>query len=252
MKVVIVGGTGLIGTKVRERLEARGHAVVAAAPSTGVDTATGEGLAEAVAGAQVVVDVSNPPNWDAQALIDFFTASTKNQLDAEREAGVGHHIAVSIVGAERAADNFYMAAKLAQEQVIRESEMPTTILKATQFYEFIRTIADTSTTDGQVRVTDATLQPIAADDVADRVVETILTGPAGVVEIAGPHAVALSDLVQTVLDADGDSRTVVPDHSAGYFGTVIEDDSLVPTPGAGAWIADRDLATWLAGPGRKN
>lgn len=251
MKVVIVGGTGLIGTKVRERLETRGHSVVAAAPSTGVDTATGEGLAEALAGADVVVDVTNPPNWDAQALIDFFTTSTNNQLKAELEAGVGHHIAVSIVGAERAADNFYMAAKLAQEAALEDAPVPTTIVKATQFYEFIRTIADTSTNDGQVRVTDATLQPLAADDVADRVVEAVLNGPSGVVEIAGPHAVPLSELVRTVLEADGDSRTVVPDHAAGYFGTVIEDDTLVPTPGSDAWIAKQDLATWLAGPGQK-
>lgn len=246
MKVVIVGGTGLIGTKVRERLEALGHTVLAGSPSTGVNTATGEGLAEALVGADAVVDVTNPPNWDAQALIDFFTTSTANQLKAEVEAGVGHHVAVSIVGAERAPDNFYMAAKIAQEKALEGAPVPTTIVKATQFFEFMRTIADTSTTDGQVRVTDATLQPIAADDVADRVVHAVLNGPAGVVEIAGPEAIPLSELVRRVLEADGDPRAVLPDHSAGYFGTVIEDDTLIPTPGVDAWISKRDFDSWLA------
>ncbi|MBJ8347738.1 SDR family oxidoreductase [Antrihabitans sp. YC2-6] len=246
MKVVIVGGTGLIGTKVRERLEAAGHAVVVATPSTGVNAATGEGLAEAVSGADVVVDVSNAPIWEPQELIDFFATSTGNQLRAEQEAGVAHHIAVSIVGAERAPDNFYMAAKLVQEQLIQDGAVPWTIVKATQFFEFLRGIADQATSDGQVRVTEATLQPIAADDVADRVVEAVIGGPAGVVEIAGPEAVGLADLVRTVLEADGDPRTVVADHAAGYFGSVIEDDTLVPTPGVDAWIAEQNLATWLA------
>lgn len=246
MKVVIVGGTGLIGSAVHERLDALGHEVVVAVPSTGVNTVTGEGLDEAVQGADAIVDVSNSPDWEPQALLDFFRASTTNQLAAAERAGVGHHIIVSIVGAERAPDNFYMAAKLAQEELVAASSVPSTTLKATQFFEFLRGIADGATSDGEVRVTDAALQPLAAADVADQIVQALQDGPSGVREIAGPHARPLADLVREVLAFDGDDRTVVADHAAGYFGTVIEDDTLTATSGAGAWIAETDLATWLA------
>lgn len=246
MKVVVVGGSGQIGSRVCARLTGLGHEAVVAVPSTGINPVTGEGLRAALEGADAVVDVSNAPNWEPQALLDFFTTSTRNQLAAEAEAGVGHHVALSIVGAERAADNFYMAAKVAQEDLINAATVPSTIVKSTQFFEFLRPVADVSTVDGVVRLTDATLQPIAADDVADRVVAAVLAGPSGTVEIAGPDAVPLADLVRTVLDADGDPRRVEADHAAGYYGTVIEDATLVPTPGANVWLATRDLAGWLA------
>jgi len=240
MKIVIIGGTGQIGTKLVERLTAQGHEAVAASPSTGVNTLTGEGLAEAFAGAQVVVDVTNAPSWEDQAVLDFFTTSTRNQLAAEAEAGVKHHVAVSIVGSRKMADAGYMRAKIAQEDLIAGGPIPYTIVHATQFFEFVPWIAQASTgDDGKVRVSPRRFQPIAADDVADYVTGAALGEPQGAVEIAGPDKLGIDEAVRAAVpDAD-----VVSDPAAGYFGADVDDDSLVASEGA--WIGERRFADFV-------
>ncbi|UJW33090.1 SDR family oxidoreductase [Saccharothrix sp. AJ9571] len=229
MRIVVIGGTGLIGGKLVEKLTARGHEAVPAAPSTGVDTLTGEGLAEALKGTRVVVDVSNSPSFEDTAVLEFFTASTRNLLAAEAEAGVGHHVALSVVGAERLPDSGYMRAKVAQEELIKDSGVPYSILRATQFFEFLDGIAATSTDGSAVRLSGALFQPVAAEDVAATLTDVVLADPAnGTVELGGPESRGLADLVREHLGRQGDPREVVADDAAGYFGAVIDDQSLRP------------------------
>ncbi|XVV16413.1 SDR family oxidoreductase [Actinoplanes sp. CA-131856] len=243
MKIVVIGGTGLIGSNVVKRLANQGHEAVAAAPNTGVNTLTGEGLAAALDGAQVVVDVSNSPNFADDAVMSFFKTSTGNVLDAEAAAGVRHHVALSIVGAERLRDSGYMRAKVVQEEMIRDGHTPYTIVKATQFFEFVKAIAETGADGDTVRLTPAKLRPMAADDVAALVAEIALAEPAGLVEVAGPEAIPLDELGRQILKVDGDPRTVVADPDTAYFGAVLDDNSL--TPDAGFRTAPTRFATWL-------
>jgi uncharacterized protein YbjT (DUF2867 family) len=230
MKIVVIGGTGLIGSQVVSILCGAGHDVVAASPSSGVDSTTGRGLAEALDGAQVVVDVTNPPVFTPDGVMSFFTASGRNLAAAERVAGVGHHVALSIVGIDReAAESFYLKAKVAQEKLIQESGVPFTIVRATQFFEFFKGIADAATSGNEVRVTSKTLQPMAAAEVAAYVAEVAAGEPVnGIVEIAGPERIPMADAVRWRLAALGDPRKVIADDNAPYFGAVIDDDTLVP------------------------
>jgi uncharacterized protein YbjT (DUF2867 family) len=244
MKIVVIGGTGMIGSKVVANLTERGHEAVAAAPNTGVNTLTGDGLADAVRGADVVLDVSNAPSWEDQAVLDFFVTSTTNQLAAEEAAGVGHHVALSIVGAEREPDSGYLRAKVAQEKVIEESGRPYTILRSTQFFEFVRQVAEAAADGDTIRLTNAHLQPIAADDVAAFVTETALAPAAnGVLEIGGPEAIPLDELARRALAHDGDPRTVVADPDARYYGAKVKEGSL--TPGPDARLGSIHFDDWL-------
>jgi uncharacterized protein YbjT (DUF2867 family) len=245
MKIVVVGGTGRLGSQVVAELQGRGHEAVAAAPSTGFDTMSGAGVAEGVTGAQVVVDVSNSPSFEDAAVLQFFQTSTGTLLAAERNAGVRHHVVLSIVGADRQADSGYMRAKVAQEQLVADGGVPYTIVRATQFFEFLGAIADSNTTDGTVRLPSAHLQPIAASDLAVAVADVVEGSPAdAVIEVAGPEAVGLDELARRVLSAAGDPRPVVTDDSVKYFGAQIDDASL--TPGPGARIAPTRLDDWLS------
>lgn len=229
MKVVVIGGTGRIGSQVVEQLRGLGHEAVPAAPSTGVDTLTGAGLADALAGAQVVVDVSNSPSFADDDVLAFFTTSTRNVLAAERAAGVGHHVALSIVGADRAPDSGYLRAKVAQERLVVDSGVPFTILRATQFFEFVAAIADGATRDGVVHASTGAIQPIAARDVVAAVVDVAVAAPlGGVAEVAGPERFAMDDLLRTALAAAGDPREVVGDPAARYFGTLLDESTIVP------------------------
>jgi uncharacterized protein YbjT (DUF2867 family) len=231
MKIVVIGGTGLIGSKLVERLSQRGNQVVAAAPDTGVDTMTGKGLAEALAGAAVVVDVSNSRSFDEQVATDFFRTSGRNLIAAEVAAGVRHHVALSVVGTERLQDSGYFRAKLAQETLIKSSPIPYTLVHATQFFEFIRAIADFSTEDSVVRLPPVEFQPIAAQDVAEALADVAVGDPAnGVIEVAGPETFTLDEGVRIVLQSDNDSRQVVADADARYYGARVSERSLVPGP----------------------
>ncbi len=233
MKVIVIGGTGLIGSKVVHTLSRRGHDVVAAAPSTGVDTYTGEGLAQVLMGAAVVVDVSNSPSLD-DAAKEFFRTATTNLLTAETGAGVGHHVALSVVGTDRlATQSGYFQAKLDQEKLIAQGPIPYTIVHATQFFEFVDTLADSATVDGTVRMPPACFQPMAAADVAEGVAMAAVGAAVnGIVEIGGPTAVLLPDLIRTALTARGDRRPVVADPAARYWGIDLGERDLVPGPGA--------------------
>ncbi|MBB5874563.1 uncharacterized protein YbjT (DUF2867 family) [Allocatelliglobosispora scoriae] len=252
MRIIVIGGTGLVGSQVVEILRRQGHAAVAASPSSGVDATTGAGLAEALTGAEVVVDLTNPPVFTPDGVLDFFTASGEHLAAAEKAAGVGHHVALSIVGVDRPASHgFYIVGKVAQERLIRESGVPFTIVRATQFFEFLQGIADASTSGGEVRVTSKTLQPVAAAEVAAYVAEVALSAPAnGVVEIAGPDRIPLADAVERRLAALGDPRKVIADDDAPYFGAVIDDDTLVPRDETyrhaattfPAWLASQEQA----------
>jgi uncharacterized protein YbjT (DUF2867 family) len=245
MKVLVLGGTGLVGRQVVDLLEGRGHEAVPASPSTGVDAVTGAGLDEALAGVDAVVDVTNAPAWEQDAVVAFFTASTRNVLDAAKRAGAGHHVALSIVGVDRFPARGYMAGKIAQEKLIRDSGMPHTIVRATQFFEFLTPIADAGTTDGVARLTHHLMQPVAASDVARAVADAALAPAAdAVVEIAGPERASLDELVARVLAARGDGRRVVADPEADYFGLAVDDTSLVPL--RAARIGDVTLEEWLA------
>lgn len=229
MKIVVIGGTGLIGSKLVKNLRERGHDVLAAAPNTGVNTITREGLAGAMDGAEIVVDVANAPVWEDKAVLEFFETSGRNLLAAEAAAGVRHHIALSIVGSERLPDNGYFRAKIAQENLIKASGIPYTILRATQFFEFVDGIAQSATVDGEIRLSPALFQPIASDDVAAALTDVALAPPVnGTVEVAGPEAVPLDELVRRFLLAKRDTRKVVPDVHARYFGAVLNDQSLTP------------------------
>lgn len=249
MKIVVIGGTGLIGSKLVKILRERGHDALAASPNTGVNTITREGLAQAMDGAQIVVDVANAPAWDDQAVLEFFETSGRNLLAAEAAAGVRHHVALSIVGSERLPDNGYFRAKVAQENLIKASGIPYTILRATQFFEFVGGIAQSATVGEEIRLSPALIQPIASDDVVAALADVTLAPPVnGTVEVAGPEAMPLDDLVRRFLKATQDMRKVVPDVHARYFGAVLDDQSLTPSenPRFGAirfedWL-DRSMA----------
>ncbi len=229
MKIVVIGGTGLIGSKTVAILRRAGHEVVAASPNSGVDTITGAGLKEAVAGAEVVIDLANSPSFEDKAVLAFFETSGRNLLAAEVSAGVRHHVALSIVGTDRTADNGYFRAKVAQEKLIEASGIPYTIIRSTQFLEFLRGIAAEATDGNKVRISPGLFQPIAADDVAAIVAEVALAAPRnGIVEIAGPERAPFNEIVARWLKAVGDPRQVVRDPEARYFGGRVEERSLVP------------------------
>jgi uncharacterized protein YbjT (DUF2867 family) len=233
MKIVVIGGTGLIGSKVVEKLKSKGHDAIAAAPNTGVNTITGEGLSEALREAQVVVDVSNSPSFEDEAAMDFFRTSGKNLTAAETAAGVKHHVALSVVGTDRLQASGYFRAKQAQEDKIRNSPIPYTLLHATQFFEFLRGIAQSGTEANTVRLSHSLFQPMAAEDVATAVAEAALAPPVNrTMEIAGPETFHLDELVGKVLAYDKDPRKVVADPDALYYGIRLDDKSLVPDSGA--------------------
>jgi uncharacterized protein YbjT (DUF2867 family) len=229
MKIVVIGGTGLIGSKTVAILRQGGHEVVAAAPNTGVNTITGEGLQDAMAGTQVVIDLANSPSFEDKAVLEFFQTSGRNLLAAEAAAGVRHHIALSIVGTDRTPDNGYFRAKVAQEKLIESSKIPYTIIRSTQFIDFIGRIADSSADGKVVRVSPGLFQPIASDDVAAAVADVALAAPRnGIVEIAGPDRAPFNEIVARYLKGVGDPREVVSDPEARYFGGRVEERSLVP------------------------
>lgn len=244
MKIVVIGGTGLIGSKVVARLTRQGHEVLAAAPSSGVNTLTGEGLDEAMAGTDVVVDLANSPSFEDQAVLDFFQTAGRNLAAAETKAGVAHHIALSVVGTDKLSASGYFRGKIAQERLIRESGIPYTIIHSTQFYEFLPGIIKAGADGGTVRLSPAFVQPIASDDVADAVTRAALGAPAnGVVEIAGPERERLSELAQRLMTLTQDPRTLVSDAHALYFGAELEPDTLVPADGA--WLGRIGFEGWL-------
>lgn len=233
MKIVVIGGTGLIGSKVVEKLKLQGHSAIAAAPNTGVDTITGAGLDEALVGAEIIVDVSNSPSTEDQAAMDFFKTSSRNIIAAEKKAGVTHHLALSVIGTERLQASGYFRAKLAQELLIEQSPIPYTLIHAAQFFEFMRTIAETATVGGVVRLPPVKFQPMAADDVAGAITDAALTPPLNrMVEIAGPEVFTLDEAVRKVLKFDHDPRPIVADPSALYYGVEIAGEMLMPGPDA--------------------
>ena len=233
MKIVVIGGTGLIGSKLVTKLSALGHDAVPASPNSGVNTLTGEGLAEVLKGANVVVDVSNSPSFEAVAVMNFFETSTRNLLSNEASAGVGHHVALSVVGAERLPDSGYLRAKLAQEKLIKEGPIPYSIIHATQFFEFVNRIADEATTDDTVRMPPVLFQPIAADDVVTAIAKVATGAPLNrTIEIAGPDSFRFDQLIQQALSARNDPRKVIADPTAPYFGTQLSERSIVPDDGA--------------------
>ncbi|MFB7337129.1 SDR family oxidoreductase [Streptomyces adustus] len=245
MKAVVIGGTGLIGSKVVRKLDDHGHEAVPASPKTGVNTLTGEGLADVLQGAQVVIDVSNSPSYEDEAVMHFFRTSTTNLLQAAAEAGVTHYVALSIVGTDRLPENGYFRAKLAQEKLIKASGLPYSVVHATQFFEFMNGIADSATEGDTVRIAPVKFQPIHSDDVATAVARTAAGTPLdGTVEIAGPDTFRFDELVRDVLTAQNDPRTVVADPHAPYFGSELQEASLVP--GAGAQLAGTRFADWFA------
>ena len=245
MKIVIIGGSGLIGKKLAGKLRDRGHEVLQASPSTGVNALTGEGLTAALAGAAVVVDVSNSPSFEDGAVLEFFETSTRNLLAEEAVAGVAHHVALSIVGADLLDDSGYMRAKVAQEKLIQSSKVPYTIVRATQFFEFLGGIADYGTVDGTVRLPEARMQPIAADDVAEALVVVAIDKPSnGIVEIAGPEPMPMYEAVRRRLVAQSDPRKVIADSSATYFGTPLHAGELAPA--GAARLGATSLEAWLA------
>jgi uncharacterized protein YbjT (DUF2867 family) len=233
MKVVVIGGTGLIGSKVVQKLREHGHEAVPASPVTGVNTLTGEGLADALIGADVVIDVSNSPSFEDAAVLDFFQTSTRNLLAAEQEAGVRHHVALSVVGTERLSESGYLRAKQAQEKLIRESGIPYSIVHATQFFEFVPQIAEGMTVGDEVRVPPVLFQPIAAEDVAKMVGKVSVGAPLnGVVEVGGPQQFRFDEIIRRALAARKDPRKVVADPNARYYGALLSERTLVPDEGA--------------------
>jgi uncharacterized protein YbjT (DUF2867 family) len=244
MKFVIIGGTGLIGSKLVNRLREHGHTAVPASPDTGVNAVTGEGLDQVLSGANVVVDVSNSPSFEDAAVMKFFQTSTSNLLAAEAKAGVGHHVALSIVGCDRAPDSGYLRAKVAQEKLIRSSPIPYSIVRATQFFEFFERIADEATMGKTVRIPPVLFQPMAADDVADAVCDVSMAPPLqGIVEVAGPQQFRFDEFIRLGLEARHDSREVVADPHARYFGTELNERTLVPD--TNARLGDIRFEEWL-------
>jgi uncharacterized protein YbjT (DUF2867 family) len=244
MKIVVIGGSGLIGKKVVKDLRQQGHEVVAASPSSGVNTVTGEGLAEALAGAQVVVDVANAPVWEDKAVLEFFEKSGRNLLAAEVVAGVGHHVALSVVGTERLLTSGYFRAKMAQETLIKASSIPYTIVRATQFFEFVGGIAQSATEGQTVHVPPALMQPIVSDDVAAALADVAVEEPLnGTIELAGPEPIRMDELVRKYLTANHDARTVTTDAHASYYGVAVNDQSL--TPGDHPRLGKTRFEDWL-------
>lgn len=247
MKIVVIGGTGLIGSRLVAKLTKQGHEAIAAAPTTGVNTLTGAGLAEAMQGASVVIDVSNSPSFEEKAVMEFFTRSTSNLLAAEKAAGVGHHVALSVVGAERMPDSGYMRAKIAQEKLIEASGIPYSIVHATQFYEFLKGITQAATVGSTARLAPALIQPMAADDVVKAVSRTAVGAPLNAtVEIAGPEQYRLDELVRMALRARGVELDVVTDPQARYFGALLAERTLVPW--GKATLAETRFEEWLREP----
>jgi uncharacterized protein YbjT (DUF2867 family) len=246
MKIVVVGGSGLIGSKVVAKLSADGHEAVNASPNTGVNSLTGEGLADALAGAEVLVDVSNSPSFDAEPALSFFQTATGNLLAAEATAGVRHHVALSVVGTDRLSESGYMRAKQVQEALIEESSIPYSIVHATQFFEFVMAIANDATEVNTVRVAPVLVQPIAAEDVATAVEQVAVSAPRnGIVEIGGPEQFRLDELARRSLQARHDAREVVADDSARYFGAALSERTLVPDEGA--LLGPTHYEDWLPG-----
>lgn len=244
MKIVVIGGTGLIGSKLVTKLIEHGHEAVAASPNTGVNSITGEGLAEAMKGASVVVDVTNSPVWEDAAVLNFFETSTRNLLAAEAVAGVGHHVALSVVGTERLLESGFFRAKIAQENLIKSGSIPYSIVRATQFFEFAKNIADFSMNGNQVQVPPVLIQPMAADDVASAVGRAAVGAPAnGMVEVGGPERFPIDEFVRRGLAAKNDSREVVVVPSARYFGIQVSENTLIP--GEGARLGETHFESWL-------
>ena len=244
MKVVIIGGSGLIGSKLVARLREQGHEAVPASPDTGVNTLTGEGLAQVLTGAAVVIDVSNSPSFEDAAVLKFFETSTSNLLAAEAAAGVGHHVALSVVGSDRAPDSGYLRAKIAQEELIRTSSIPYSIVRATQFFEFLKRIADEATDGNTVRIAPVLFQPIAAEDVAKAVARVAVSAPVnGIVEIAGPQQFRFDEFIRLGLGARQDPRVVMADPHARYFGTELGERTLVPS--GDAKLGEIRFEDWL-------
>jgi uncharacterized protein YbjT (DUF2867 family) len=245
MKIVVIGGTGLIGSKLVAKLTEHGHEAIAASPDSGVNTLTGEGLAEVLEGASVVVDVSNSPSFEDAAVLEFFETSTRNLLAAEAAAGVGHHVALSVVGTDRLSESGYFRAKIAQEKLITESSIPYSIVHAPQFFEFVKSIAQAATDGDTVRLAPVLIQPIAADDVASAVGRTAVGSPVnGTVEVAGPEQFRLDELIRRGLSARNDPREVVADPSARYFNAVLSERILLP--GDDAVIFETRFEDWLS------
>lgn len=245
MKIVVVGGTGLIGKKLVNNLRQRGHEIVPASPSTGVNTITGEGLAAALTGAQVAVDVANAPSWEDEAVMAFFETSGRNLLAAEAAAGVRHHVALSVVGTDRLLASGYFRAKMAQENLIKASGIPYTIVRATQFFEFVGGIAQSATDGEAIRLPPARMQPILSDDVAAELANVAEAAPLnGLVDLAGPEPIPMDELVRRFLRASGDARQVVTDASARYFGVEVNDQSLSPI--GPSRIAPTRFDEWLS------
>ena len=244
MKIVVIGGSGLIGSKLVKKLREQGHEAVAASPNSGVNSVTGEGLAEVLKGASVVVDVSNAPSWEDKAVMEFFTTSTRNLLTYEAAAGVGHHVALSVVGTERLLESGYFRAKIAQENLIKASSIPYSIVRATQFFEFVKGIADLSTDGNKVRLPSALIQPMAANDVAEAVGRIAVGSPVnGIVEVGGPEQFHLDELVRRDLAARKDPREVVADPHARYYGIKVSERTLVPDNNAR--LGETRFETWL-------
>ncbi|MGH7824774.1 MAG: SDR family oxidoreductase [Candidatus Binatia bacterium] len=244
MKIVVIGGSGLIGTKLVKKLRQCGHEVVAASPSSGVNTITGEGLAEALAGAQVVVDVSNSPSWEDKAVLEFFETSGRNLLAAEAAANVRHHVALSVVGTDRLLESGYFRAKMAQENLIKASKVLYTIVRATQFFEFVKGIAQAATEGQTVRLPPTLMQPIVSDDVAAALAEVAINAPVnGMIELAGPEPIRQDELVRRFLSATQDPREVITDVRARYYGIELNDQSL--TPGDNPRIGPTRFEDWL-------
>ncbi len=245
MKIVVIGGTGLIGSKLVEKLRVHGHEAVPASPDSGVNTLTGEGLAEVLEGAQVVVDVSNSPSFEDEAVLAFFETSTRNLLKAESAAGVGHHVALSVVGTDRLSESGYFRAKIAQEKLIAGSPIPYSIVHATQFFEFFKSIADAATDGDTVRLAPVLIQPMAAEDVAAAVGRTAVGSPLnGIVEVAGPEQFRLDEFIRRGLEARDDPRSVIADPDARYFGARLNERTLVPGDDAG--LAETHFEDWLS------
>ncbi len=244
MRIVVIGGTGLIGSKTVTRLRQKGHEVIAASPNTGVNTMTGEGLAAALVGTDVVVDLANSPSFEDTAVLEFFQTSGRNLLAAEAAAGVRHHVALSVVGTDRLQDSGYFRGKLAQEHLIEAGSIPYTIVRSTQFFEFMSGIANAGTVGQSVHLSPALVQPISSDDVADAMAQAALAPPVnGMIEIAGPERLQLSGLIAHFLEASADPRTVVADPQARYFGVLLDDESLVP--GTAAHLGATPYERWI-------